>query len=415
MNRSFAVAAVLLLASHPLWAGEKQGSWDSKRYLGWEQKWGVGDSHLYYDDVNPLVRYNRVEGLLVGARVPRSYRDCQGFAPYGELAYSFGNSAWHYQAGTQVFTFQACHRDNPHLASLGAELHDLTATQDSYLVPEEANSLYAALFRRDMRDYYRRVGWSVYAVQNLAGAVQLTGRLAHDEFFNLENAVHWILLGNRLARDQFRANPAIDEGTAVRLQAEVQFDSRSNGDQRQGWLVNALAERAGDLGGEYAFRRYLIDLRRYHPIARGTQIDLRLRLGRGDGGVGRCIGDGDTCSSQGGLPRQYLFDLGGYSTLRGYPYKAFTGDRMILLNAEYWIYADHADEWRAGVLLDVGSAWFARLEDAAKIADGESLDTDFKASLGFGIGDDECQFELARPFGQRDADWHYAIRFSETF
>ena len=55
------------------------------------------------------------------------------------------------------------------------------------------------------------------------------------------------------------------------------------------------------------------------------------------------------------------------------------------------------------------------LEDAAKIADGESLDTDLKASLGFGIGDDECQFELAKPFGQRDADWHYAIRFSETF
>ena len=46
MNRSFAVAAVLLLASHPLWAEEKRGLWDSKRYLGWEQKWGVGDSHL---------------------------------------------------------------------------------------------------------------------------------------------------------------------------------------------------------------------------------------------------------------------------------------------------------------------------------------------------------------------------------
>ena len=135
----------------------------------------MGDAHLYYDDVNPLVRYNRVEGLLVGARVPRSYRDCQGVASYGELAYSFGNSAWHYQAGTQVFAFQACHRDNPHLASLGAELHDLTATQDSYLVPEEANSLYAALFRRDMRDYYRRVGWSVYAVQNRTRHLPETG------------------------------------------------------------------------------------------------------------------------------------------------------------------------------------------------------------------------------------------------
>jgi hemolysin activation/secretion protein len=36
------------------------------------------------------------------------------------------------------------------------------------------------------------------------------------------------------------------------------------------------------------------------------------------------------------LPSQYLYDLGGISTIRGYDYKAFTGDRMVLINAEYW-------------------------------------------------------------------------------
>ena len=113
MNRSLAVAAVLLLTAHSIWAGEGRGVWDSSRYSGWEQKWGVDNLYPAHDDVNPLVRYNRVEGLLVGARVPRSYRDCEGLATSGELAYSLGNRAWHYQFDTQVFAFQACHRDNP--------------------------------------------------------------------------------------------------------------------------------------------------------------------------------------------------------------------------------------------------------------------------------------------------------------
>ena len=50
--------------------------------------------------------------------------------------------------------------------------------------------------------------------------------------------------------------------TSVR--ADVQLDTRNSvGDPDRGWFINAYAERAGGvLGGDFRFKRYLLDLRR---------------------------------------------------------------------------------------------------------------------------------------------------------
>ena len=53
--------------------------------------------------------------------------------------------------------------------------------------------------------------------------------------------------------------------------------------------------------------------------------------------------------------------------MRGYGFKQFTGDRMVLFNVEYWIDADAywhrgamlMDDLSMGIFVDVGSAWFA--------------------------------------------------------
>ena len=63
-----------------------------------------------------------------------------------------------------------------------------------------------------------------------------------------------------------------------------------------------MFERAGGgLSGDAEFKRYLGDLRRYQPVGRGTRVDMRLRIG----------------TAYGRLPSQFLYDLGGLSTLRG--------------------------------------------------------------------------------------------------
>ncbi|NKB72543.1 MAG: BamA/TamA family outer membrane protein [Candidatus Latescibacteria bacterium] len=386
-----------LVAVGGAWAHGGKGPADQdEKYLGWEQKWqAVGGENWASEDV--YLRYNRVEGLFMGAREPRSYRGNRGHTSYGHLGYSFGASHWQYQVGTEVFTFHGPSQWGRNLSSIGGELHDVTASQDGWLLSAEENSLYAGLFRRDFFDYYRSRGWSLYTIQNFAGLVHLTGRLGQDEFYALDELVDWVLVDNRVARKAFRANPDIDVGTATSLRLDIQLDNRRPG-QRRGWLVNHMIEQGGGgLGGDFAFRRQLFEVRRYQPLAQGAgQLDLRLRLGRGERQ----------------MPRQYQYDIGGFASLRGYPYKAFSGDRMVLFNAEYWIED-------IGVLFDMGAAWFSPAGAQRALAGGliePAIQAEFKKSLGFAARiDDDFQLGMARPLDGEEEDWRYFARCSRTF
>ena len=398
MRLGLALCAALVAVPGGVWAhsGGKANNGQREKYLGWEQKWEAGQPHSWDGD-DPFVRYNRVEGLFVGLHEARFYDGDRGQSSYGHLGYSFGARDWQYQVGAEVFAFHGPAQTGRNLSSIGGELHDVTDSQDGWLLSAEENSLYAGLFRRDFFDYYRRRGWSVYTLQNYAGLVHLTGRLARDEFYSLDSQVDWVLVGNRVARKAFRPNPEVDEGTANSLRLDIQLDNRDRRNGR-GWLVNHMLEQGGGgLGGDFAFRRMLFEVRGYQPVAQGTgQLDVRLRLGRG--------------SRQ--MPRQYLYDLGGYATLRGYPYKAFSGDRMALLNAEYWLED-------IGVLFDMGAAWFSPA-GAQRARQGGLLEpstqAEFKKSLGFAARiDEDFQVGLARPLDGEGEDWRYFARFSRTF
>ena len=69
-------------------------------------------------------------------------------------------------------------------------------------------------------------------------------------------------------------------------------------------------------------------------------------------------------TSEGTLPLQKRYQIGGLSTLRGFGYKAFQGDRMFLLNLEYNINPRifstdflFFDELNYIVFYDIGDAW----------------------------------------------------------
>ena len=135
---------------------------------------------------------------------------------------------------------------------------------------------------------------------------------------------------------------AIDEERYKSLRAELRWDGRdSHHSPRRGWFVNGFGERAkGTWGGDRDSMRYILDVRRYQPVSQGSRLDLRLRLGRATGSV----------------PRQYHFNLGGFSSLRGYGFKEFSGDRMALFNAEHWMQRGRVN---VGFFADAGSAWLA--------------------------------------------------------
>ena len=59
------------------------------------------------------------------------------------------------------------------------------------------------------------------------------------------------------------------------------------------------------------------------------------------------------------LPRQRLFYLGGLGTLRGYGFKEFVGDNMLLFNMEYRFRLARANPFSAAAtaFIDSGHAW----------------------------------------------------------
>jgi hypothetical protein len=333
-----------------------------------------------------LVRYNRVEGLFAGLRLPRTFdprREVVDFGLYGEVGYGFRSKAWRYRVGAEISAFSGPPRMTPFLMTFGAEAHDLTDTQDRWIIPEFENSLAAFFFKKDYMDFYRRKGWSIYVTQRVAGVLSLTGRFLSDDFESLSNRTNWALFGG----DDFRPNPAIDEGRINSLRGELRLDSRdSRTFPHQGWLITALAERAGgEFLGQYDFQRYLVDLRRYQPLPGGDRLDVRLRAG----------------TAKGFLPGQYLYDLGGLSTLRGYGFKEFTGDRLLLSNVEYWVDADRrmGDAWLFGdlnlvLLFDAGLAWFA--SDPTDPFDdfGNLRDRNIRTSVGLAIASEDGNFRI---------------------
>lgn len=280
-------------------------------------------------------------------------------------------------------------------------MHSLTDTDDEWVISEEENTLTSLFVRRDFLDYYRRSGWSAYAAHDMGGWLRATGRLLQDDFTSLENSVGWSLFGGDWSRDVFRPNSAVDEIRVNSLRGELQMDTR---DSRiypgTGWLATGLAERAGGfLGGDGEFERYLVDLRRYQTLGAGMRMDLRTRLG----------------TSRGTLPSQYLYELGGFSSLRGYRFKEFTGDRMALVNGEVWV-DWFLDGVIAGAFLDAGTAWFGELPAGAAPAGGQALvEPDFKVSAGWALDIEDFRVYFARRLDGEGGGWDVSFRISRSF
>ncbi|OGC02684.1 hypothetical protein A2V82_09435 [candidate division KSB1 bacterium RBG_16_48_16] len=303
--------------------------------------------------------YNRVDGITLGYRLPSQRwwnRNRHNFAIIGKLGYSFSSKRTQYQIGLERWIFE----EFPF--SLGIEFHDLTETEDRWIINDDENLLAALLIKEDFRDYYGKEGYSIFAKQQLNPYLSLKGEYRNDKFHNLEKKTNWSVFGkgkdfreNPLAIPYFPAAGENNQGfLGSRLELQtlagtMTLDNRNDReDPTRGWYVKAFYERSGfELASDLDFERFILDVRRYQPLGWDENLDLRLRAG----------------TSSGILPPMYWFDLGGLSTIRGSRFKELTGDHFLLANAEYrlrtrdgdWFILDGFD---IILFLDAGYAWF---------------------------------------------------------
>ncbi len=275
-----------------------------------------------------MFRYNRVEGLFLGLRIPKDYTwkpSEYHFSVYGHVGYGFANKSVRYHVGLERWFFENLR------FTLGAQAYNLTESQDEWQIPEFENTLSALFLKEDYLDFYRREGYSVFAKQNLTRSFSVGAEYRIDSYFNMTRQTQWALFGGH---KKFTQNPGIDELIELKsLIARFTLDTRNHDRHpNRGWLISFEGQLVGpDLKNEIYmpgtndlvnFDRYILDVRRYQPIGYGENLDFRIRAG----------------SARGLLPQQFLFDMGGLSSLQGHEYKYFqNGDRMVLGNVEYRI------------------------------------------------------------------------------
>ncbi len=335
-----------------------------------------------------LFRYNRVEGLFLGLQSPQKFYwdESRKFALFGSFGYGFGEHRWQFKIGAaQQFGF------GNRLFEFGVEGHSITDTRDNWLVGNLENTISALLSRYDYRDYYGRkgyTGWLGYYIKKPKTDIQFKLSYLNDDYDSLSANVNWSLFRTKKS---FRENPAINPGEIRSLLFTFDLHNLSKSEYMPcGWNLSMSVEFAGKtLKGGYDFNRYVIDLRRYQPISQYDNINLRLRA----------------ATSEGNLPLQRRYELGGISTLPAFMYKQFGGNRLLLANIEYIVsgkmFAEGID-FPLSLLDNLNLIFFTDAGFVDQVQDNLSLDSGFdnlsfkniKSDIGFGFGSRDGKYRL---------------------
>lgn len=368
-------------------------SWSRKHYGSYSTL------PLNEDDDNFILRYNRVQGLFLGAGIPKWIGGKYNFMTvHGFLGYGFNEEKWRYQLGLDRWLFNR----SDYRFEVGGKLYDLTDSRDEWLVSTLENSFSSAIVKKDYHDFYRRLGYEVHLSQNYT--IFLKGTLAYrnDDYESLTTNAKWSLFNSK---KKFDINPAIGEGNMRSLYGEVYLDTRDNKETpRNGWYGLLAVETSNSgLKSDFSFNQYTFELRRYQDFGYKERLDLRLKLG----------------TSEGDLPIQKIYQIGGPSTLRAYRFKDFIGDRMFLANVEYNLNPKvfstdflFFDELKYVVFYDVGNAWYSNANKDENWYEGfDQLKLNkLKSDIGVAILFNEGQYRVS--FAKRLDSGKYPLNFT---
>ncbi len=329
-----------------------------------------------------ILKYNRVQGIFLGLSSPKkitgkyNYLNLHGFFGYG-----FKEKKWRYSLGIDRWFFNQ--RD--YRFELGAKIYNLTDTKDGWLITPWENSLAAVFLHQDLQDYYQRQGYEFHLSQNWT--IFFKGTLAYrsDQYNSLKNHTEWSLFNGK---KKFRRNPAIDEGLMRSLYGELYLDTRNNLNRpHSGWYARLGIETSNSkLNSDFSFNQYDLEVRRYQKLSQFDRLDMRIKI----------------ATSQGFVPAQKLYQLGGVSTLRGYGFKElrttsgrYGGDRLLLANFEYnvnprVIFSDFLffDDLHYIFFLDMGNVWMRSQvsgRDSWQSGYSQLQWKDMKSDIGIGL------------------------------
>lgn len=351
----------------------------------WSDRW-VGDIRL---------RYDRVDGALVGGRLTGQREGGHETAASAEFTYATGRAKGLYRLEAR----QSLTADNR--LHLDGEFHRLTRPfeYDTEIVGNMENTLAAFFFRNDYRDWYEGQGGRLALRARPARGFGVTLAAAREEQRPLAREVEWGVFQSH----RFRENPGATPGQLNTLRLELSHVPYSDGDatgvlpfieaprERSGHALRLTAELGG---GDFSYTLLRGEARGYWRVTHGQTFTARVMAAAATGH-----------DDAGDLPAQKELYAGGIGTLRGHALKAYRGDRLLLANAEYAVTVYRNFAAFAG--LDVGRAWWA--------ADGSSPRFACDAAAGVMTADGRLRAQWGRDTRGGGAPVIFSVRTRATF
>jgi Omp85 superfamily domain len=324
----------------------------------------------------------------------------------GYVSYKFGHDQPGYSFGGERPIFHA-----PTLF-LGAEVHDVTASDDLWRLTTLEQTFVSAGFKNTFRDYYRRRGGQVFTVLRMGANNELSAMARWDRHGPLANSTDFSVFRDAAT---FRPNPPVADQHLNALVLGYTFDTRpmsAAGEaatyerhlkdnlfghglrQAPGFRLEWTSEIAGHgLNGDADFDRHIVNARGYIPITSRTRLSLRGLLGL----------------SNGDLPIERQFSIGGIGSVHGYRFKEASGAGLALLNAEYRV-----NLW--GVGRDRDPAHVFAFYDAGRVTSPVPPSTpDWLHGVGVGLGGGGVRVEFGFRANDIPRSRQILVRFSPTF
>lgn len=363
---------------------------------------------------NFIFRYNRVEGVFLGlGREKKYYWDGErNWSMNGSVGWGLKSHTWRGNLGlARQFTMFT--NEGNDIIELGADGYSLTDTKDKWIISLHENTAAALLIHEDFRDYFQRNGYTLHAaIYSKHDYLKNELKIAYlvDTYDSLTNKVDWAIFGGD---KKFRLNPAIDPGKMRSMIASGGVSTISNTSHGpEGWSLYASAEFAKkNWGSEFEFDQYILDLRRFQPLGRYDNFNIRLRAGTSDGV----------------LPTQKMFELGGLGTMNAFPFKSEIGNRMLLINAELIVsgsFLEDEDFWPMWIfnnvnILILSDAGLTRnvLPAASALEGVEAVKlNDFKHDFGVAISNRSGSFRIGVAWRtDHPAPVQFILRFCRPF
>ncbi|MDA0711000.1 MAG: hypothetical protein O3B73_12400 [bacterium] len=345
---------------------------------------------------NFFARYNRVEGFFAGYQLKIAPAKWQGFSLLAQTGYGIQNEGFRWETGMAW-----ANKDS----GIQFTVFDRTASHDDEIIRNSENSLFAILYKGDYKDYFRaKNGFEFRALHKLKQHFKVRADLSAFTYSSMGVTTQWSTFR---PNSLFRANPTVTPGKIGVLELGAQYDTRRNAPRfLNAWRLSATFERGFR---EFAYNGFSADIVRHQKTIWGNQaFILSAKI-----------------ATRTHTAEQFLYDLGGVGTLRGYNIKEFTGNRILMANVDYMFRGDIFSRVPIpaahlfNLILFADSGWARTAARSSHMLSGfrHATPSDFKTDVGIAIGITERLFRLnfARRLDRTHDNLVVSARFFREF